>query len=309
MELLFLGTGAGIPSKQRNVSSLALIMPEHKGNTWLFDCGEATQHQILEQPIRLGKVNRIFITHLHGDHLYGLPGVLGSRSFQGAETPLTLYGPKGLRRFVEITLKTSGTYLRYPLAIHEIEDGEVLAADPFTVTVKRLDHGLPSYGYRLQEKEQPGALNINKLKALHIPPGPLYQEIKQGKTVTLPNGDIIDGRDFVDPPKPGRILTILGDTRPTPVASILAQDADVLVHEATYRAGQEELAQLHYHSTNVEAATLAKESHVQTLILTHISPRFMPEEQAQLLEEAQSIFPETHLAHDGFRFQVEPARH
>ncbi|MFC7440375.1 ribonuclease Z [Laceyella putida] len=304
MELLFLGTGAGIPSKQRNVSALALIMPEYKGETWLFDCGEATQHQILDHPIRLGKVSRIFITHLHGDHIYGLPGVLGSRSFQGAETPLTLYGPKGLRTFVEVTMETSCTYLRYPLTIKEVEDGDVIEEDHFTVTVKKLDHGIPCYGYRLQEKDQPGALDAQKLKALQIPPGPLYQEIKQGKTVTLPDGRVIDGKEFIHPPKPGRILAILGDTRPTPAAGILAQDADLLVHESTYGAGQEDLANAHHHSTCVQAATLAKEANAKALILTHISSRFMQEDHAQLLAEAQSVFRRTHIAHDGFRYQV-----
>jgi ribonuclease Z len=304
MELLFLGTGAGIPSKQRNVSSLALIMPEYKGDTWLFDCGEATQHQILEHPVRLGKISRIFITHLHGDHIYGLPGVLGSRSFQGAETPLTVYGPKGLRSFIEVAMQTSCTYLRYPLAIHEVEEGDTLKEGPFTVTVGKLDHGIPCFGYRLQEEEQSGALDIEKLKAEGIPSGPHYQEIKQGKMVTLPDGRVINGQDYIHPPKPGRILAILGDTRPTPSAEVLAQHADVLVHESTYGAGQEELATAHHHSTCVQAATVAKNANAKALILTHISSRFMEEDHAQLLKDAQTVFTAVQIAHDGFRYQL-----
>lgn len=131
MQCYFLGTGAGVPSRNRNVSSLALIMPEYNGQIWLFDCGEATQHQIWDSPVKLAKINRIFITHLHGDHLFGLPGILGSRSFQGATSPLTLYGPKGIQAFVEISLKTSRTFLRYPLEIVEMEGDCQFEAPPF----------------------------------------------------------------------------------------------------------------------------------------------------------------------------------
>lgn len=305
MELYFLGTGAGIPSKQRNVSSFALLLPEYKGQIWLFDCGEGTQQQILSSPIRLSKVNRIFITHLHGDHLFGLPGVLGSRSFQGCEEPLTIYGPAGIKLFLEITLGLSLTYLRYPLEVIEIEDGMEIIDPPFTIQIHLLDHGIPSYGFRLTEKQRPGSLQTEKLKQLGIPPGPVYGKLKKGEKVQLPDGTWIDGKQFLTPPKPGKTLAIFGDTRICEQSFIVAKDADLMIHEATYRAGQEALAESYFHSTCTQAATLARESNVKSLILTHLSSRFSKEDETSILQEAQSIFPHTWIAYDGFRFELE----
>ncbi|MGA8942470.1 MAG: ribonuclease Z, partial [Thermoactinomyces sp.] len=266
MLFYFLGTGAGVPSRSRNVSSLALIMPEYNGQIWLFDCGEATQHKIWDSPVKLNKVERIFITHLHGDHIYGLPGILGSRSFQGAEAPLVLYGPRGLKEFVNVTLKTSQTFLRYPLQIIEVDDETRLEVPFFTILVKKLDHGIPSYGYRLEEQSQPGRLYAEKLKKAGIPPGPCYKLLKQGKTITLPDGRTIHGKDFTGPPKKGKTIAVLGDTRATENSCILAEGCDLLIHEATYRTGQEELAANYFHSTCTQAAAIAKKAGVKQLI-------------------------------------------
>jgi len=305
MQLYFLGTGAGIPSRYRNVSSLALLWPEYKGQTWLFDCGEATQHQIMDSPIKLTKVNRIFITHLHGDHLYGLPGVLGSRSFQGAETKLTLYGPKGIKEYVRASLEISHTYLRYPLEIIEVEPRTYQLDSSFTIEVKRLEHGIPCYGYRITEADHPGQLDAKRLKEMGIPPGPVYRELKQGKSVTLEDGRVLYGPDFLADPKKGRIITILGDTRYTDNSVALARNAVLLVHESTYRAHQQELAASYFHSTTIDAARVAKEAGVRHLILTHISSRFSEDECQELLREAVSVFPDTRLAHDHFSFELE----
>lgn len=304
MKLYFLGTGAGVPSKMRNVSALALTWPRYQGQTWLFDCGEATQHQILSSPVTLSKVNRIFITHLHGDHIFGLPGVLGSRSFQGTEAPLTLYGPKGLRTFVEVALTTSQTCLRYPLEIVEVEHGFTAEDEHFTITAGLLEHGIPSYGYRIEEKDRPGSLDAERLKQMGIPPGPVYQRLKRGERVGLPDGRVVDGRDFLGPAKKGLKAAILGDTRITATSFALADQVDLLVHESTLRAGQEALAEAFFHSTSVQAAEVARKSHVGTLILTHISPRYLEEECEDLLAEAREIFPRTYLARDGWSYEV-----
>ncbi len=141
-----------MPSVERNVSALAIRFLQQRGQQWLFDCGEATQHQILHSPITLTKIERIFISHLHGDHIYGLPGLLGSRSFQGAESNLVIYGPRGLRAFVETTLAVSGTHLHYDVEIVEIEDdGCLLEIDGYTVETFLLDHGMESYAYKVTE--------------------------------------------------------------------------------------------------------------------------------------------------------------
>ncbi|QHN49770.1 ribonuclease Z [Geobacillus stearothermophilus] len=304
MELLFLGTGAGVPAKERNVSSVALQLLDERGATWLFDCGEATQHQILHTAIRPRRIEHIFITHLHGDHLFGLPGLLGSRSFQSGETPLTVFGPKGIRAFVETALSVSGTRLRYELNIAEIEEGVIFDDERFQVIAKRLDHGMPSYGFRVVEKDLPGPLLVDRLQALGVRPGPIYQQIKQGKTVMLDDGTVIDGREFVGPPQKGRIVAVLGDTRFCEAAIELARDADVVVHEATFAAAEQRLAHDYFHSTTTDAAEVARRAGAKRLILTHISSRYQGEAALQLVAEARKVFPNTDLAADFASFSI-----
>nr|WP_255571891.1 ribonuclease Z [Anoxybacillus sp. ST70] len=304
VELLFLGTGSGVPSKGRNVSAVALQLLEERGATWLFDCGEATQHQILHTSIRPRRIERIFITHLHGDHIFGLPGLLGSRSFQGGETPLFVYGPAGIRSFVETALAVSGTRLKYDLHIYEFTEGVIFEDEQFIVTAKLLDHGLPSYGFRIVEKDLPGTLLVDQLRALGVRPGPIYQQIKRGEMVTLDDGTVIDGRNFVAPPKKGRIVSIIGDTRYCEASVELAKQADVLVHEATFRAKEAHLAHDYYHSTTLQAAEVAKRAEVKQLILTHISSRYQGEMCDELVEEAKTIFPNVSLAFDFSSFPI-----
>ncbi|MDF9295645.1 ribonuclease Z [Geobacillus stearothermophilus] len=304
MELLFLGTGAGVPAKERNVSSIALQLLDERGATWLFDCGEATQHQILHTAIRPRRIEHIFITHLHGDHLFGLPGLLGSRSFQSGETPLTVFGPKGIRAFVETALAVSGTKLRYELNIVEIDEGVIFDDERFSVIAKRLDHGMLSYGFRVVEKDLPGPLLVERLQALGVRPGPIYQEIKQGKTVVLDDGTVIDGREFVGPPQKGRIVAVLGDTRFCEAAIELARDADVVVHEATFAAAEQRLAHDYFHSTTTDAAEVARRAGAKRLILTHISSRYQGEAALRLVAEARKVFPNTDLAADFASFSI-----
>lgn len=299
MELHFLGTGAGIPSKDRNTSAIALrFLNEYRGTLWLFDCGEATQHQFLHSPLKLSKLSRIFITHLHGDHIYGLPGVLGSRSFQGGEEPLTIYGPKGIQSFIDVTLQISETHVRYPLTVVEVSDGLTINMDNHTIHVKELDHGIQSYGYRIEEKNKPGPLLVDRLKKLGIRPGPIYSALKQGENVTLEDGRVLHGKDFIGPEKIGKKLVILGDTRRCKQALTLANDADILVHEATFMAKDKDLAYNYYHSTSVDAAEIAKEANVKTLFITHISSRYQHRNCERLLKEAKDIFNNTYLATD-----------
>ncbi|MBO0995308.1 ribonuclease Z [Bacillus sp. SD088] len=306
MELLFLGTGAGIPAKQRNVSSLAFMLLQERNAVWLFDCGEATQHQILHTSLKPGKIEKIFISHLHGDHIYGLPGLIGSRSFQGGTTELTIYGPKGIRDFIEISLSVSQTRLRYPLTIVEIEEGHIFEDDQFLVETAFLDHGIPSFGFRITERDLPGTLDSARLKAKGIPPGPIYKQLKMGETVQLDNGETVSGLDYLGPDIRGRIITILGDTRPCENALQLAENADVLVHEATFAAGNEEMAAEYFHSTTTQAAKIAKQAGVQELILNHISSRYLTADWEQLVKEARSIFQNTQLSNDFSHMTIAP---
>ncbi|MCT2537462.1 ribonuclease Z [Aquibacillus koreensis] len=304
MKLYFLGTGAGVPSKERNVSSIALELLQELGSIWLFDCGEATQHQILHTNIRPRKIDKIFISHLHGDHIYGLPGFLSSRSFQSGETPLTIYGPKGIEEYVETSLRVSGTKLAYPLNYQEVFDGLVFEDESFQVFALQLKHGVPSFGYKVVEKDILGELIPDKLKDAGITPGPIYREIKENEKVTLSNGEIIYRADFIGPDKPGRKLCIFGDTRYDPDHQSFIRDTDVLVHEATFEGSQAQLAHDYFHSTTKQAATLASSSNVDHLILTHISSRYQKDQIGNLKEEAQTIFPQTTIAHDFYEFEI-----
>jgi ribonuclease Z len=298
LDILFLGTGAGIPAKLRNVTSIALKLLEERGAIWLFDAGEATQHQILHTSIKPRRIEKIFITHLHGDHIYGLPGLLASRSFQGGESEVVVYGPKGLKEYITISLTVSQTYLKYPLKIVEIDEGVIFEDEQFTVEARLLNHGIPSYGYRIIEKDKPGTLLAERLVEAGVQPGPIFRKIKEGETVTLDDGTIIVPSDFLGPDIKGRIVTILGDTRYCENAILLAKDADLLIHEATFSKGEEKLAFDYFHSTTHQAAKVAKQAGSKQLCLTHISSRYDRQAWAELVAEAQEVFADTDIAED-----------
>lgn len=301
MQLQFLGTGAGMPSKERNTSSVVLELYEERGMAWMFDCGEATQHQMLHTTIKPRKIEKIFITHLHGDHIYGLPGFISSRSFLAGEAPLTIYGPKGIKQWLQLTLSISQTHLKYPLIIEEIEpgiNGIIYEDDQFCVIAQLLEHIVPCYGFRIEQKSLKGELLIEKATSLGVPKGPLLRDLKNGQDVTLENGQVIYSSDVVGPPKEGVILSILGDTKFCEQAIQLSKNADVIVHEATFDGATEQLAAQYGHSTNIEAATVAKQAGAKALILNHISARFLEHDVEKLLNEAKAVFPNTKLAKD-----------
>ena len=299
MELLFLGTGSGVPSKQRNVASVALKLLDERNSVWLFDCGEGTQHQILQTTLKPRKIEKIFITHMHGDHIYGLPGLLSSRGFQGGTEPITVYGPKGIRGYIQSSLRFSGTRLSYPIRFVEFDQPGIIFEDhQFTVSVEKLQHGIPSFGFRIVEADHEGTLDAKKLHEMNIPSGPLYGRLKNKEIVTLEDGRVLDGKDFVGPNQKGRVLAILGDTVKHPNSVKLAENADVVVHEGTFSHEELDLAKQYNHSTVTQADEVAREAKAKKLLLTHFSSSYLYKDLLQLEKEAQRIFPYSKVVKD-----------
>ena len=305
MNLTFLGTSAGCPTAERNVSAIILDLLQERGRLWLFDCGEATQMQMQKAKFSLAKLELICLTHLHGDHLFGLPGVLTSRSLMQNQSAVTLIAPKGIKQFIETVTSVSYSWLTYPLNIIELEqDGMVFEDEQFCIEVKQLQHRVPCFGYRIIEKDRPPSLMIDKLKQDNINIGPLYAQLKQGKAVTLDDGRVINGLDYLGKVKPGRKLAILGDTIPCDASIELAKDTDVMVHEATQENALQDTALDRGHSTTVQAATIAKQAHAKRLIITHISPRYSLKDSTKLVNEAKTVFANTEITTDLATFQV-----
>lgn len=310
VEIVFLGTSSGVPTRSRNVSSLAMRLKQ-RGEVWLFDCGEGTQHQLLQSDLKVGRIRRIFITHMHGDHVFGLMGLLASIGLAGAPDRIDLYGPPQLENYLEACARYSHTHLHYPITIHKHKPGLIYEDEDYQVLCDRLDHRIPAYGYRVEEKDRPGRFDVAKAQSLGIPPGPVYGQLKQGQPVTLEDGRVINGRHLCGEPQPGRKLVYCTDTIYCENAVRLAQGADVLIHEATFSHRDASLAEQRLHSTSTMAAQVALAAGVKQLFMTHFSPRYAPGNDLDLkdlLQEARAIFPQTDLAYDFLSYDVPKRR-
>jgi ribonuclease Z len=306
VQITFLGTSSGVPTRSRNVSSVALNLPQ-RPEVWLFDCGEATQHQLLRCDVKISQIRRIFVTHLHGDHIFGLMGLLATYGMAGSPSQIDVYGPSGLQEYLKASQKYSYTHFNYPLKIHTIEPGIVYEEAGFTVTCIPLKHKVPAFGYRVTEADRPGRFDIEQAKALDIPSGPVYGQLKNGQTVTLADGRIINGRELCGAQERGRKMVYCTDTVFCENSIQLAQDADLLIHESTFAHEDAEMAFDRLHSTCTMAAQVALSAQVQQLILTHFSPRYAPGNAIglnDLLQTAQAIFPQTQLAHDFLTYHI-----
>lgn len=311
MQITFLGTSAGVPTRARNVSCVALRL-EQRGEVWLFDCGEGTQHQLLRCPeIRISQITRVFITHMHGDHIFGLMGLLATCGMAGHARRIDIYGPRGLQEYVREVTRRSQTRFSYPAEVRTVEPGVVYEDEGYTVACGALSHRLPAFGYRVTEKDRPGRFDVERARSLGIPEGPLYGRLKRGETVALPDGRAVDGRDLTGPTEAGRVVAYCTDTVYCRGSVELSRGADLLIHEATFSRADADLARQSTHSTAETAARVALEAGARRLAITHISPRYAEGNEVtpqDLLAEARAVFPDTLLARDFLTVEVPRRR-
>lgn len=291
MRLTFLGTAGSWPTKERSASAIAV---DTERELVLLDCGEGTQRQLFQSSASFMRVRRVFLTHFHGDHFLGLPGLIQSMCLNNREEPLDVYGPPDAKEMVERALKMGYFTLRFPVTIHALHPGESVEADGYTVHTARADHPVPTLAYRLDEGPKRGRFDAEKARSLGIR-GPDFARLEAGDAVRV-GSTVIHPSDVMGPPRPGRSVVYSGDTAPTATIEQLARGATVLIHEATTSVELEAEANQWGHSSARQAATLARAAGVGTLFLTHFSSRY--KEVAPLEVEAQAQFAESKAARD-----------
>jgi ribonuclease Z len=299
LSLTFLGTGASVPTLDRNVAGLAV---QREGEVLLFDCGEGNQRQMMRYGVGF-TFKEIFFTHYHADHLLGVTGLLRTMGLQDRTAPVTLYGPKGAQRVLRAAVELGIERNKFPIEIVEIKAGDRLHRDEYDIVVFETQHRADTVGFALAEHTRLGRFNPERARELGIPEGPLWGQLHRGKPVQLPDGRTVEPADLVGQPRPGRTLVYTGDTRPHIPVIEAARGADLLVHEATFGGDELERAMETGHSTAAEAARVALEAGVRQLVLTHISSRYN-RDASELLAEARAVFPASTIARDGMVVDV-----
>jgi ribonuclease Z len=286
LDIVFLGTSASAPTAGRAPASLLV---RRGGDRLLFDCAEGTQRQLMRSSLGLPDLEELFLTHFHADHTLGLPGMLKTFALRGRDVPLTVYGPPGLRELFADLRRIYGR-LTYPVETVEVRPGETLDRDGYRILVFPVHHGVSAVGYAVDEPDRPGEFDASAADALGIPFGPERGALQRGESVTLDDGRVLTPDAVIGAARPGRRIVITGDTAPVETVRVLAEGADVLVHEATFSEGERERAEETLHSTARQAAEIAAGAGVRLLALTHLSPRYFGPE---LLDEAKAVFAAT----------------
>jgi ribonuclease Z len=288
VDLLFLGTSAGVPTKKRNVTGLALI--EETGSDWfLVDCGEATQHRLLRTRLSLHDLQAIFITHVHGDHCYGLPGLLASAGMSGRKKPLTIIAPAGIAEWFKATQQFTQLYLPFEVDFLPTEALDTWSFAHWAVDAIPLSHRVPSFGYRFTETAREPYLNTEKLAADGIPRGPIWGQLRKGIDA-FHDGQTLKSSDYVHYPHPARCVVVCGDNDQPELLRTFCQPAQVLVHESTYtQEVADKAGDTFGHSSAALIATFAQSIALPNLLLTHFSARYQANpEQSPSIEDIRS---------------------
>jgi ribonuclease Z len=293
----FLGTAASVPTRARGTAASLIA---RGGERWLVDCGEGTQRQLLRSGLGLVDVDIVLLTHLHGDHFLGIPGLVKTFGLRGRERPLRIVGPRGLLELMDRLGSVIGR-TPYPLTLDETSAGVVHATDGARIEAFHTDHTVPSLGYVVVEDDRPGMFDVAAATALGVPSGPLFGRLQRGESVLLESGETVRPDQVLGQPREGRRIVVSGDTRPCDGTRAAAAGADVLIHEATFLHADHDRAVETRHSTAREAAELARDADVALAALTHLSSRFMPREARA---EAQERFERLVVPRDFDQIEV-----
>jgi len=299
MRVVFLGTGGTYPCTERNVAAIAVQTGK---DVVLFDCGEGTQRQFMRSNVSFMSTRWIFITHYHGDHFLGLPGLIQSMNLNGRERPIDIYGPEGTEKLMKSFLTAGYFAPGYEIFAHDIAAKDEIKLEGFSVVAAKSDHTVPSLAFALIEDDRPGRFDTSKAKDLKVPAGPLFRRLQQGEDVKI-DGGIVKPSQVLGPSRKGRKIVYSGDTRPCRGVIDLSKGADLLIHDATLLSTEEKLAEDFGHSTALEAAEIAKEACARSLALYHYSPRYR--DTGLLVDEAKTCFPNVFAPSDLQEFIVK----
>ncbi|MBS3816019.1 MAG: ribonuclease Z [Candidatus Thermoplasmatota archaeon] len=292
MKIVFLGTGGSYPSPQRNVSALAL---KAGGEVILFDCGEGTQRQLMSSSISFMAIDKIFITHLHGDHFLGLPGLLQTMNMNDREEKVKVYCPGGTAKVLKKIISSGYFRPPFPVKIYELKAGARVDFDGYSMTALRAAHNVPSLAYSFKENDKKGRFDKQKALDLGVPEGPLFSDLHEGHSVEV-DGKTIEPEQVVGPPRKGKKVVYTGDTKPCEEIIEGARNADVLIHEGTLDSSLSDAALSHGHSSVEMAAEVARKAGVSKLFIDHISPRY--EDVKELEDQAKEIFENSIIPDD-----------
>ncbi len=299
MEVTFLGTGASWPTAERGLSCVAL---KRGGEILLFDCGEGTQRQFQKSDLSYQQVSQIWLTHYHGDHCFGVPGLVKTMALNERDRPLHIYGPKGLRRMVDAWRQMGGWTKQFPIHVQEVAPGDIIEHDGYQIEVHPGDHSVHNLIFALQEPDRPGRFDKPKALGMGIPEGPLFGRLQKGQTVELPDGRAVAPSEVLGPSRQGRRVVYSGDTQPCLGVLEAAKDADVFICEASFTSDLRERAREVKHMCADEAAGIAAKAGARRLVLTHISPRY--KDPGEVHAEAAAVFADVEVARDLWGFDV-----
>ncbi len=303
LEAFILGCGGMMPLPYRHLTS---VLVRREGDLFLFDCGEGTQVALKRLNLKWKKINTIFISHTHADHITGLPGMLMLSSQVNRSEPLYIMGPPKTKEYVETSRRVLDMHINYEIIVKELnEPGIVYSTDEFQIRSFWLEHSKPCMGYTLEEFERPGEFNPEKAKALKVPCGPLWAKLQAGNSVQSEDGKTVKPEEVMGAKRKGRKFSFVTDTKYIPSIANEVKNSDFFVCESMFEKGMEKEAEEKKHMTCTQSAQIAKDAQVKKMALIHYSPRYTDKDLKRLLDQAQKIFPDTILSRDKMHIKID----